>query len=68
MIFPWIWKLLPGNKAAKILQLVLILAAGSALLLLVVFPWLDAQLVAPPVVGETRLSPNPQAISKVMGT
>jgi hypothetical protein len=52
MIFPWIWKLLPGNKAAKILQLVLILAAGSALLLLVVFPWLDAQLVAPPVVGE----------------
>ncbi len=52
MIFPWIWKMLPGNKIVKTLQLVLILTAGSALLLLVVFPWLDAQLVAPPVVGE----------------
>jgi hypothetical protein len=52
MIFPWIWRKLPGNRFAKILQLALMLAAGSALLLLVVFPWLDAQLVAPPVVGE----------------
>jgi hypothetical protein len=52
MIFPWIWRKLPGNRFAKLLQLGLMLAAGSALLLLVVFPWLDAQLVAPPVVGE----------------
>jgi hypothetical protein len=67
MIFPWIWRKLPGNRFTKILQLALMLAAGSALLLLVVFPWLDAQLVAPPVVGETRLSPNPQTIARVKG-
>jgi hypothetical protein len=52
MIFPWLWKMLPGNRAAKALQVALIFAAGSALLLLVIFPALDAYLVAPPVVGE----------------
>lgn len=52
MIFPWIWKLLPGNRFAKTLQLILLLSAVSALLLLVVFPLLDAQFVAPPLVGE----------------
>jgi hypothetical protein len=67
MIFPWIWKMLPGNRVAKALQVALIFAAGSTLLLFLVFPWLDAQLVAPPVVGETRLSPNPQTIARVMG-
>ena len=50
MIFPWVWKILPGNKALKSLQVVLIFAAGSVLLLFLVFPALDAFLVAPPVV------------------
>ncbi len=52
MIFPWVWKLLPGNKALKAIQVVAILAAGSALLLFVIFPALDALLLAPPVVVE----------------
>jgi hypothetical protein len=51
MIFPWIWKLLTGNKALKILQAVLLIAAITMFLFLVVFPWLDNYLVAPPVVG-----------------
>jgi hypothetical protein len=50
MIFPWVWKLLPGNKALKTLQLALIVAAGSALLLFVIFPAIDAFLLSPPVV------------------
>jgi hypothetical protein len=50
MIFPWVWKLLPGNKARKALQVAAILAAGSALMLFVIFPALDAFLLAPPVV------------------
>jgi hypothetical protein len=50
MIFPWVWKLLPGNKALKALQVAVIAIAGSALLLFVIFPALDALFLAPPVV------------------
>jgi hypothetical protein len=50
MIFPWVWKLLPGNKALKALQVAVFFVAGSALLLYVIFPALDALLLAPPVV------------------
>lgn len=50
MIFPWVWKMLRGNKALKALQVALLVIAGSALLLLVIFPALDVFLVAPPVV------------------
>jgi xanthine/uracil permease len=50
MIFPWIWKLLPGNKRLKVFLAALLVAAITVVLFLVVFPWLDNFLVAPPVV------------------
>lgn len=50
MIFPWVWQMLPGNRALKVLQVAIIFAAGSALLLFVIFPALDAFLNTPPVV------------------
>jgi hypothetical protein len=50
MIFPWVWKMLPGNRALKAIQVAIIFSAGSALLLFVIFPALDVFLVAPPVV------------------
>jgi len=43
---------LPGNKIAKALQVIAIVALMSLLMFLVVFPWLENFMTAPPVVGE----------------
>lgn len=43
-MYPWIWRHLPGNRAAKVLQAVLLIAAVSALLLFVVFPAVEPHL------------------------
>lgn len=43
-MYTWIWRHLPGGLALKLLQTLLLVAAVSALLLLVVFPWLEPHL------------------------
>lgn len=52
MIFPWLWRVLPGNKRGKILLLILITFALVAMLFWFVFPALSELLNAPPSVGE----------------
>jgi len=43
-MYVWIWRHLPGNLSWKVLQVVLLIAAVSALLLFVIFPWLEPKL------------------------
>ena len=43
-MYVWIWRHLPGNLTWKVLQIVLLVVAVSALLLFVIFPWLEPML------------------------
>ena len=43
-MYTWIWRHLPGNVAAKAAVSLLLVAAVSALLLFVVFPWVEPHL------------------------
>lgn len=43
-MYVWIWRHLPGGLTWKLLQVLLLVAAVSALLLFVIFPWLEPML------------------------
>ena len=43
-MYTWIWRHLPGPMAVKLLQTLLLLLAVVALLLFVVFPWVEPHL------------------------
>jgi len=43
-MYVWIWRHLPGPVLAKTAQSLLLFAAVSALLLFVVFPWIEPKL------------------------
>jgi hypothetical protein len=43
-MYVWIWRHLPGALALKLLQTLLLVAAVCALLLFVVFPWIEPHL------------------------
>ncbi|WP_166509572.1 hypothetical protein [Blastococcus sp. TF02-8] len=43
-MYAWIWRHLPGGTALKALQAFLLVAAVCALLLFVVFPWVEPRL------------------------
>ncbi|MDA3629059.1 hypothetical protein [Saccharopolyspora oryzae] len=43
-MYGWIWRHLPGGTAAKAVQALLLVVAAVALLLFVVFPWIDPLL------------------------
>jgi hypothetical protein len=43
-MYTWIWRHLPGALALKLLQTLLLVFAVSALLLFVVFPWIEPHL------------------------
>ena len=43
-MYVWIWRRLPGPTAIKVAQATLLIAAVCALLLFVVFPWLEPHL------------------------
>lgn len=43
-MYIWIWRKLPGSSAVKVIQALVLVAAVIALLLFVVFPWLEPQL------------------------
>lgn len=43
-MYSWIWRHLPGSRALKLLQALVLIGAVLALLMLVVFPWVEPQL------------------------
>ena len=43
-MYVWIWRHLPGTVALKSAQALLIVAVVSALLLFVIFPWVEPML------------------------
>ena len=43
-MYVWLWRHLPGPRALRVLQALLLLAAVVALLFLVVFPWVEGRL------------------------
>lgn len=43
-MYSWIWRRLPGALGWKLLQTVLLITAVCALLLFVVFPWIEPRL------------------------
>ena len=43
-MYTWIWRHLPGPFAAKFAQALLLIAVASALLLFVIFPWIEPHL------------------------
>lgn len=43
-MYSWIWHHLPGGTASKALQSLVLVAAVVALLLFIVFPWVEPQL------------------------
>jgi len=43
-MYVWIWRHLPGPLAIKFVQALLLVALVSALLLFVIFPWIEPHL------------------------
>ena len=43
-MYTWIWRHLPGPVSAKLGQVLVLLALFSALLLFVIFPWIEPHL------------------------
>jgi hypothetical protein len=43
-MYLWIWRHLPGDLLGRTLQAVLLIAAVVALLMFVVFPWVEPHL------------------------
>jgi hypothetical protein len=43
-MYAWIWHRLPGGVSLRVLQAVVLVALVCALLLFVVFPWLEPKL------------------------
>lgn len=43
-MYTWIWRHLPGPLAVRLVQTLLLLVAVCALLLFVVFPWIEPHL------------------------
>lgn len=43
-MYAWLWRHLPGTLALRILQAVILVAAVVALLMFLVFPWLEPRL------------------------
>ena len=53
-MYVWIWRHLPGPLAAKLLQTLLLLLAVTALLLFVIFPWIEPHLPINQVTVPTK--------------
>jgi len=43
-MYTWIWRTLPGGLPAKLAGSLLLIAVVSALLLFIVFPWVEPSL------------------------
>jgi hypothetical protein len=55
-VYGWIWRRLPGGLVLRALQALLLVALVSALLLFVVFPWLEPRLPPNPLTGPVTVS------------
>jgi hypothetical protein len=55
-MYGWIWRHLPGGTALRVVQALLLAALVSALLLFVVFPWLEPRLPGNPITGPVTVS------------
>ncbi|MGN7190313.1 MULTISPECIES: hypothetical protein [unclassified Curtobacterium] len=58
MIFPFVWRVLPGPVVLKVLELLVLLAAVVWVLFTFVFPWIAADILPPPD-GTVDVSPTP---------
>ena len=58
MIFPLIWRILPGPTPLKVLELLVLLAAITYALFTWVFPWIAADILPPPD-GTITTTPTP---------
>ncbi|HET8583451.1 MAG TPA: hypothetical protein VFL65_09370 [Jatrophihabitans sp.] len=43
-MYTWIWRHLPGPVSIRLVQVLFLIAAVSALLLFVIFPWIEPHL------------------------
>lgn len=43
-MYTWIWRILPGGLSGKVVGSLVLIAAVTALLLFVVFPWVEPML------------------------
>ena len=43
-MYVWIWRHLPGPLSIRLVQVLFLIAAVSALLLFVIFPWIEPHL------------------------
>jgi hypothetical protein len=43
-MYVWIWRHLPGSLALRLVQVLVLVAAVAALLLFVIFPWIEPHL------------------------
>jgi hypothetical protein len=55
-MYGWIWRRLPGGPALRAVQALLLVVLVSALLLFVVFPYLEPRLPANPLTGPVTVS------------
>ena len=55
-MYVWIWRHLPGTTALRALQAALLIAAVAALLLFVVFPFVEPRLPSNPLTGPGTVS------------
>jgi hypothetical protein len=61
MIFPFIWRLLPGPRVLKALQMLILLAAVVFVLFTWVFPWVAAEILPPPDGTVGACEPGPMS-------
>jgi hypothetical protein len=54
-MYTWIWRHLPGPTALRAAQALLLIAAMSALLLFVIFPWVEPNLPPNPITGHNTV-------------
>jgi hypothetical protein len=50
-MYSWLWRALPGKRAVKVLQVMVLIGLVLAGLYYFVFPWLDAVLYSEPSTG-----------------
>jgi hypothetical protein len=43
-MYVWIWRHLPGNLSVRLLQVTLMIVVVAAILLFLVFPWIEPKL------------------------
>ena len=58
MIFPLVWRLLPGPTVLKVIELLVLLLAIVYVCFTWVFPWIAADILPPPD-GTVDVSPSP---------